>query len=150
MFIGGDARKHIQVAWTLQSQLCKRVDTATASACITTTTVLFGQACIHCSSALHTNQLALAAAALVPAYVTAGVCKSSSAHVVTSAVSSLQGLEIDIRAMAAAGASSVSNGGCMPDDILHLIGDPEEDRPRLEKFLNRMHDTGSQECSWTL
>lgn len=43
--------------------------------------------------------------------------------------------------MVAAGAESVSNGGCLPDDILYLLGDAEEDRPRLEKFINRLHDT---------
>ena len=54
----------------------------------------------------------------------------------------MQGLEIDIRAMAAAGAESVNNGGCGPNDTLYLVGDPAEDRPRLEKFLNRMHEAG--------
>lgn len=53
----------------------------------------------------------------------------------------VQGLEIDIRAMAAAGAESVSNGGCSPDDTLYLIGDPEEDRPRVNKFINKLHET---------
>lgn len=53
----------------------------------------------------------------------------------------MQGLEIDIRAMAAAGAESVSNGGCSPDDTLYLIGDPQEDRPRVNKFINKLHET---------
>ena len=53
----------------------------------------------------------------------------------------MQGLEIDIRAMAAAGAESVSNGGCSPDDTLYLMGDPEEDRPRVNKFINKLHET---------
>ncbi|DBA72909.1 TPA: hypothetical protein ACH3X2_009868 [Trebouxia sp. C0005] len=52
-----------------------------------------------------------------------------------------KGLEIDIRAMAAAGAESVSNGGCSPDDTLYLMGDPEEDRPRVNKFINKLHET---------
>ena len=54
----------------------------------------------------------------------------------------VQGLDIDIRAMVAAGAESVSNGGCGPDDTLYLAGDPAEDRPKLEKFLSRFHDAG--------
>ena len=44
--------------------------------------------------------------------------------------------------MVAAGAESVSNGGCGPDDTLYLSGDPAEDRPKLEKFLSRFHDAG--------
>lgn len=44
--------------------------------------------------------------------------------------------------MVAAGAESVSNGGCGPDDTLYLSGDPTEDRPKLEKFLSRFHDAG--------
>ena len=56
----------------------------------------------------------------------------------------VQGLEIDIRAMAAAGAESVSNGGCSPDDTLYLIGDPEEDRPRVNKFINKLNETSEQ------
>lgn len=55
-----------------------------------------------------------------------------------------QGLEIDIRAMAAAGAESVNNGGCGPDDTLYLVGDPDEDRPRVEKFINRLHETSNK------
>ena len=57
----------------------------------------------------------------------------------------VQGLDIDIRAMVAAGAESVSNGGCHPDDTLHLTGDPAEDRSRLEKFLTRFHDAGDSD-----
>lgn len=55
----------------------------------------------------------------------------------------MQGLEIGIRAMAAAGAEVVSNGGCGPDDRLYLEGNPEEDRPKLEKFLNRFNEAGT-------
>ncbi len=66
----------------------------------------------------------------------------------------VQGLEIDIRAMAAAGAESVSNGGCSPDDTLYLMGDPEEDRPRVNKFINKLHETskhvGIVVCDLTL
>ena len=54
----------------------------------------------------------------------------------------LQGLDIDIRAMAAAGAERVSNGGCGPHDTLHLTGSPAEDGPRLEEFLSRFHAAG--------
>ncbi|KAL3157363.1 hypothetical protein ABBQ32_011841 [Trebouxia sp. C0010 RCD-2024] len=50
-----------------------------------------------------------------------------------------KGLDIDIRAMAAAGAERVNNGGCGPNDTLHLSGNPAEDGPRLEKFLTRFH-----------
>ena len=45
--------------------------------------------------------------------------------------------------MVAAGAETVSNGGSGPDDILYLIGDPEEDKPLMNKFINRLHDEGS-------
>ena len=43
--------------------------------------------------------------------------------------------------MAAAGAESVSNGGCSPDDTLYLMGDPQEDPPRVNKFINKLHET---------
>ena len=55
----------------------------------------------------------------------------------------VQGLEIGIRAMAAAGAEVVSNGGSGPDDRLYLEGNPEEDRPKLEKFLTRFNEAGT-------
>lgn len=53
-----------------------------------------------------------------------------------------KGLETGIRAMAAAGAEIVSNGGNGPDDRLYLEGNPQEDRPKLEKFLNRFNEAG--------
>lgn len=44
--------------------------------------------------------------------------------------------------MAAAGAETVSNGGCGPDDRLYLEGNPLEDRPKLEKFIDRFKEAG--------
>lgn len=44
--------------------------------------------------------------------------------------------------MAAAGAERVNNGGCGPDDTLHLSGNPAEDGPALEEFLTRLHAAG--------
>lgn len=58
-----------------------------------------------------------------------------------------QGLEIGIRAMAAAGAEVVGNGGCGPDDLLFLEGNAEKDQPKLEKFLQRIKDAGGLESS---
>lgn len=49
--------------------------------------------------------------------------------------------------MAAAGAEIVHNGGCGPDDLLYLEGNPEEDRPKVEKFLHRFKDAGMQTLS---
>ena len=59
---------------------------------------------------------------------------------------SLQGLEIGIRAMAAAGALVVGNGGNGPHDRLHLGGTSEQNRLKLEKFLHQLKETGMHTC----